>query len=78
MTTTNRPLKVLQFCECSSFKCNLRIVLPQKEVLRRRKLKLIMIMKGCPNGPDSTDTLVARYKEYSYYKEGPGKFNGNY
>lgn len=56
-------------CECESATCKRLIYLSDEQFLE--KGMLIMIVKGCPKGPEPTDRLVKECDGYSLYKERP-------
>ena len=58
------------FCMCESIECALEVELPlseAREVLRDEKN--IVIVDGCPNGPEPTDKLIEKRSGYTLYQE---------
>lgn len=57
-------------CECSSFNCRKAIDVPVEEAQRAEGLHRVIIVDGCPTGPEPTDTLVRKESGYTIYEEG--------
>jgi len=60
---------MILMCECDSFRCPKTIDVPLDEA---KKAKMgdtrIIIVDGCPVGPESTDVLVSKETGYTIYK----------
>ena len=57
-------------CECNSLKCKKTIDLPLEEAQKVVGTSgLIIIIDGCQNGPELTDTQVSKEKGYTIYRE---------
>jgi len=54
-------------CECESSNCKRLVYLTDQQFLE--KGLLILIVNGCPKGPEPTDTLVRECEGYSLYQE---------
>lgn len=57
-------------CECNSFDCRKTIDLSTEEAQRAEGLHRVLIVDGCPTGPEPTDTLVSKESGYTIYTEG--------
>lgn len=63
-------MKMEVFCECNSFDCGFVITLPYEENMKIHTTpKQLIIVDGCPKGPEPTDTLVEKKDGYSIYRE---------
>ena len=60
-------MKIL--CECNSFTCRMTIDMSLEEGLEAHKNGNLVIIDGCPNGPDPTDELIEKKDGYSIYRE---------
>ena len=56
-------------CECNGDDCQKTIDLPLEEAQRIEGLKRVIIVDGCPTGPEPTDVLVSKETGYTIYKE---------
>lgn len=60
---------IAHFCECESFDCNKKIELPLDVAMEISRNGHIVIVDGCKNGANPTDTLVEKGIGYSIYRE---------
>ena len=69
--TFNKEMKMKVLCECNSFKgCRQTTDLSIETLTSIRNIKdSVIIIDGCPNGPERTDTLVEQKLGYSIYVE---------
>lgn len=57
-------------CECNSFDCTFSIdLLLEKVQTIKANSDNIVIVDGCPRGPEPTDVLVSKESGYSIYRE---------
>lgn len=57
-------------CECNSWKpCGKNVQLSLQEAQDILQKELVVIVDGCPNGPDSTDQLIEKRDGYTLYQE---------
>lgn len=57
-------------CECNSTECRLTFNIPLRELQQIQAVSQIVIVDGCPTGPEPTDTLVRKESGYTIYEEG--------
>lgn len=59
---------IRQRCECSSWRCHKHIDLAFDDAYERALMPtVILIVDGCPHGPDREDELMAHCVGYSLY-----------
>ena len=57
-------------CECNSFDCQKAIDVSLEEAKKIQAIpNSVLIVDGCPMGPDPLDIFVRRETGYSIYKE---------
>lgn len=54
-------------CECNSFSCSRSVEVSLAEAQAVLASGLIVILKSCPNGPETGDVLVEERSTYSLY-----------
>jgi len=60
-------MKIL--CECNSFDCRMTTDMSYEESIKAHKNGGIIIVDGCPNGPEDNDELIKVKEMYQIYRE---------